>query len=73
MHSVQALHASMDLEHWVLKYVEKISTFQNQEGYWSSYFLSKCLTALFSGACVKLCLFTHMDIEDVSQYALHFL
>lgn len=70
---MQALHASMDLEHWDLKYVEKISTFQNQEGYWSSYLLFKCLTALFSGACVKLYLFTHMDIEDVSQYALHFL
>lgn len=41
----------MDLEHWGLKYIDKRGTFQNQEGYWCSYLLSKCSTEHFSGAC----------------------
>lgn len=53
----------MDLEHWVLKYVEKRGTFENQELYWSSFLLSKCSTEHFSSA--KLCLLTHMGIKDM--------
>lgn len=30
-HSVQALHASMDLDHWVLKYVQKIVLFKTKK------------------------------------------